>query len=101
MSFFRKKQEENILQKKIEKGDKDGFIELYDRYAPQIYRFIYLKTNSSHDSEDLTSEVFLKLWKNYWGLPPRNGGSPRNSLRNPRAFLYQIARNLVVDYYSK
>lgn len=91
MSFLQKNKEKNILPKR-EKEDEKAFIGLYDQYASQIYRFICLKTNSSHDSEDLTSEVFLRCWKT---------ANSVTSLLNPRAFLYQIARNLVIDYYRK
>jgi len=40
----------------------------------------------------LTSEVFLRCWKSV---------SSGSSLLNPRAVIYQIARNLVIDYYRK
>lgn len=99
MKFFQKRKKKNILPKR-EKGDEKAFIKLYDQYAPQIYRFIYLKTNSCEDSEDLASEVFLRLWK-HWGQPPKTGAAPSNAPNNPRALLYQIARNLVIDYYRK
>ncbi|MEK7627024.1 MAG: RNA polymerase sigma factor, partial [Patescibacteria group bacterium] len=41
-----------------------------------------------------------------WGLRPgppwRDGTQPQGILvRNPRAFLYQTARNLAIDYYRK
>lgn len=88
MKFF-KKSKKNL---KIKKGDDQAFVSLYDYYALPIYRFIYLRTNSSQDSEDLTSEVFLRFWRNL---------SDTEFVGNPRALLYQIARNLVVDFYRK
>jgi len=65
------------------------FIRLYDQYAVQIYRFIFLKTSSPQDAEDLTSEVFFRFWKN------------NQEADNARALLYRIANNLVVDFYRK
>jgi len=75
---------------------KREFIKLYDDFAPRIHRFINLKINSVHDSEDLTSETFFKFWQK----------SRENRLNNikieyPRAMLYRIAGNLVIDFYRK
>ena len=69
------------------------FVKFYDKYAPRIYRFVYLKVNSPQDSEDLTSEAFFKFW--------RNISEKNNKIDNPRALLYKIANNLVIDLYRK
>lgn len=91
MGFFQKRQEKSALRK-LKKGNQEAFIWFYDQFASPIYRFIYLKINSSQDSEDLTSETFFKFWQS-----ARNG----LQIRNPRALLYQIARNLVIDFYRQ
>ena len=75
---------------------KREFIKLYDDFASRIHRFINLKINSVRDSEDLTSETFFKFWQR----------SRENRLNNvkieyPRAMLYRIANNLVIDFYRK
>jgi len=72
---------------------KRQFVKFYDKYAPRIYRFVYLKVNSPQDSEDLTSEAFFKFW--------RNISEKNNKIDNPRALLYKIANNLVIDLYRK
>jgi RNA polymerase sigma-70 factor (ECF subfamily) len=72
---------------------KKEFVNLYDQYAPRIYRFVYLKVNSPQDSEDLTSEAFFKFWQS---LANKN-----EKIDNPRALLYRIANNLVTDFYRK
>lgn len=72
---------------------KEQFSQIYDQYIEKIYRFVYLKVNSQEIAEDLTSKVFLRGWEAY-----QNQG---DSIKNPRAFLYQIARNAVVDYYRE
>jgi RNA polymerase sigma-70 factor (ECF subfamily) len=74
------------------KRDADAFANLYDRYITAIYRFVYLKLPSREIAEDVTSETFLRFW---------NAILQNTEIRNVRAFLYQIARNLVVDYYRK
>ena len=63
----------------------------YDEYADQIYRFLYWQTGDALLAEDITSEVFYRAWKNketFLGY-------------NQRAWLYRVARNLIIDYYRK
>ena len=95
-----KKGQEKKLYNKIKKNGKNGdqdreaFIEAYDLYVDQIYRFIYFKVSSSDEAHDLTSAVFLKTW-NY---------IQTNSLKDVntlRALIYKIARTSVIDHYRK
>jgi len=67
------------------------FSKIYDHYIEKIYRFIFLKVSSSEIAEDLTSETFLRGWKTFEKEP--------DSIENHQAFLYQVARNLVADFY--
>ncbi len=71
---------------------KEKFSLIYDQYIEKIYRFVYLKVNSQPIAEDLTSKVFLKVWEAY---------SKGQDIKNWGAFLYQTARNTVVDYYRE
>jgi RNA polymerase sigma factor (sigma-70 family) len=73
----------------------DVFGRLYDVYVKPIFRFIYFKVSSREEAEDLTSETFLKAW-DYISRPGNE-----NKIRNLKAFFYQIAGNLVVDFYRK
>ncbi len=75
--------------------DKAAFGRLYDLYVKPIYRFVYLKVNSREEAEDLTSETFLKAW-DYISKPENS-----QKIRNARAFFYQVASNLVIDFYRK
>jgi len=68
------------------------YAKIYDRYVKKIYRFIFLKVNSPEVAEDLTSEVFLRGWESF-----KSG----EKIENIQAFLYQIARNLVTDFYRE
>jgi RNA polymerase sigma-70 factor (ECF subfamily) len=72
----------------------EEFSKVYDEYIEKIYRFIFLKVNSQEVAQDLSSETFLRTWEKF-----RDNGS--NPIENPKAFLYQTARNLVVDYYRE
>ena len=71
---------------------KDQFLDIYDRYASDLYRFCLLKVSRREVAEDLTQEVFMKYWQQV-----RQG----TEIGNDRALLYTIARNLVIDWYRK
>lgn len=64
---------------------------LYERYVGPIYRFCYVQLGSAPAAEDATSEVFLKALA---ALPGFRGGSAP-------AWLFQIARNVVIDSYRR
>lgn len=69
----------------------EQFTEIYNSHVEKIYRFCFLKISSSDDAKDLTSEVFVK----FIHYAKKND----REVENIRAFLYRIARNLVIDYY--
>ena len=70
------------------------FVRVYDRYVKKIYRFVYLKVSSQEIAEDITSEVFLRVWKRY-------RKQELDNIKDPGSFLYKTAKNLLVDYYRK
>ena len=74
------------------------FGKLYDKYVERIYRFIFLKVNSQEMAEDLTSETFLKGWE---AFNKPQFSNPGIQIKNPQAFLYKIAKNLIIDYYRQ
>jgi len=76
---------------------KEIFSEIYDQHIDKIYRFIFLKVNSQETAQDITSETFLRYWQS---LQNSEKKKPQE-IKNPQAFLYQIARNLVIDYYRQ
>lgn len=70
-------------------SQKKEFGKIYDKHVEEIYRFVYLKVSSRETAEDITSETFRKGWKRFKKSP----------MDNPRAYLYKVARNLVIDHY--
>jgi len=71
----------------------EKFSKIYDDYVEKIYRFVFLRVSSKELAQDLTSETFAKYWDNSRQNP--------DEIENPRAFLYKIAKNLVVDHYRE
>jgi RNA polymerase sigma-70 factor (ECF subfamily) len=69
----------------------ESFPDLYDQYVRKIFNFIYYKTHHKETAEDLTSQTFLKALKNLSQFNQKKG--------HFSTWLYQIARNQVIDFY--
>ena len=67
----------------------EEFTEIYLKYSDKIFRFLYWHLKDVHRAEDLTSEVFFKAFKNW----------KRFKEGYPQAWLFRIARNLLIDFY--
>lgn len=82
-------------QKLVEdaKCNSDAFGRLYDNYFPRVYAFVAAKINDRANSEDLVSEIFMKIMENIGKFEWR--GLPF------AAWIFRIARNVLNDYYSK
>jgi len=83
--------DEESLVRQARSGDSEAFGQLYDACLERVYRYIYFRVSEEETAEDLTSQVFLKAWENLDRY--KTGGSPFI------AWLYTIARNLVIDHY--
>lgn len=67
------------------------FMALYDQYSDSIFRFILFKVSNKETAWDLTQDCFLKTWQ--------HSMSDKKAITNTRAFLYTVARNLVIDHW--
>jgi RNA polymerase sigma-70 factor (ECF subfamily) len=85
--------DEASLIRRAKKGDPAAFAEIYDRYQPAIYRYIFYRVSDSTTAEDLTGEVFVRVVEKIDRFAYR--GRPLLS------WLYTIARNLVVDHHRQ
>ncbi len=74
------------------KGDKKALEILIARYLKQVYSFIYRLTGQAAEAEDITQEVFLKMWKHLKKF---------KSEHNFKTWLFTIARNTAIDYLRK
>lgn len=89
-SLYMLEGEDNLIRR-AKKGEAEPFGQLYDHYIAPIYRFVLVKVNNRAEAEDLTHDVFLSAWQNLKGY--KHKGFPFSS------WLYQIARNKVIDHY--
>jgi RNA polymerase sigma-70 factor (ECF subfamily) len=84
--------QEKYLLFKAKNKDPEAYSKVYDLYADRIYRFVFFKVSSREEAQDLTSEVFLKTWQYI---------TSGKDILNLNAYLYRVARNLVIDHYRK
>jgi RNA polymerase sigma-70 factor (ECF subfamily) len=82
--------EEQALAERA-KCDPAAFEELYERYLPKIYRFVYSRVRDAAAAEDVTSDVFMKALRSIHRY--HDTGSSFS------AWLYRIALYSVVDRY--
>ncbi len=67
------------------------FKDLYESYAPEVYRFAFWLTGERQEAEDVTSETFIRAWTHF------------DSIRTEtlRAYIFAIARNIYLGQLRK
>lgn len=75
-------------------GDERAFGQLFERHFDDLYRFFLYRTSQSDDAEDLAGQTFLRAWEYL------TSGQDK-AIRNFRAWLFRIGRNLLIDFYRK
>lgn len=83
----------DMLVGKAKGGDRAAVGKLYELFLDRIFRFVRFRVNSLEDAEDITQEVFMKMWRGLGNY--KADGAPFE------AWLYKIARNRVIDYYRQ
>ena len=48
---------------RVAKGDEPAFAELYDELAPTVYGIVMRVVRDPAQSEEVTQEVFVELWR--------------------------------------
>lgn len=69
-------------------GSRKAFAILYSRYLAGLSRYIFLFTGSAELAEEVVQDVFVSIWEHH---------SKLQEVAFFRAYLYQVARNLVID----
>lgn len=74
------------------KGDEKSFELLVSRYMNVIYRFVLTYVRSPQIAEDITQEVFLKVWRNAKKI---------DKSKNFKSWIYTIAKHTAFDFLKK
>lgn len=71
---------------------KDDFVAIYEAKSDAIFRYCYFRTSDREVAIDIVQETFIRLW---------TAMEASKEIQNHQAFLYTIARNLIIDFYRK
>lgn len=76
----------DVSKKKL----RDLFEKSYKDFSDAIFRYCYFHTSNREKALDLSHDTFVKTWEY---LSSEKG----KEIDNIRAFLYRVARNLIID----
>lgn len=80
------------ILRELPKGSIEAFEFLVNTYERRIYCFIYNIIHNTEESEDLTQDVFIKIYKNSYKYNPKFPIEP---------WLFKITYNAVINYIKK
>ena len=80
------------LVSKLSKGKVRAFDKLFQKYSGKLYSFVLSYTGSHQEAEDITQEVFFKVWQNRHNLNPDLSFN---------AYIIVIARNLILNLFKR
>ena len=83
---------ERAWVERIRAGDIQAFESLYRAYWQRLYAFAFRYVRSKEDAEDVTQEVFLRIWRG------REHWVPAGAVRN---YLYLSVRNAARDRMAR
>jgi len=81
----------SCIKKYKKNGDNFYFEKIYRHFFSKIYRYISLRILNKDIAEDLTSEVFIRVY--------RNLNKVNLNAITIKVWIYKIARNLIIDYF--
>ncbi|MGI8483272.1 MAG: RNA polymerase sigma factor [Thermomicrobiales bacterium] len=83
---------DDVLVQRAQAGDTHAFDTLYRRYIQEIHTFVASRVDGNTAmADDITSDVFTKVFRFL----------NRYTAHSFQAWLYQIARNAVIDHYRR
>ncbi|MBC8487987.1 MAG: RNA polymerase sigma factor [Bacteroidetes bacterium] len=80
------------LMIEVKNGDTDSLVPLFEKYNVKLYNFFLRVTHNKDTSEDLVQTVFSRI------LSYRHS---YNEIYTFKTWMYQMARNVHIDYYNK
>ncbi|MFN3301830.1 MAG: RNA polymerase sigma factor [Patescibacteria group bacterium] len=83
--------DENLIDQYL-KGDERALEILIKRYLKPIFSFIFRFVRDSQEAEDITQEVFVKVWRNLKRFDKK---------RKFKTWIFTIAKNSCLDWLKK
>ncbi len=63
---------------------------VYEKHANELFRFCYFRLSNKETAQDIVADAFVKFLQ-----------VEMDSIREPRAWLYRVCRNLIYDLRVK
>ncbi len=76
------------LMCRFQQGDESGYQRLMERYQDRILNYVFRMVSDRHMAEDLTQEVFVRIYINAGRYLPGSRFAP---------WIYRIASNLAIN----
>ena len=83
--------DEKSLLAALNKGDGKAFDNIYRKYCRSIYHFVRQNISHVEDADELTQDIFVKLWQN----------SRKVEIVSLKNYLFTLARGTIIDYIRK
>ena len=80
---------DQLLAEQVRQGNEQAFVHLIRRYERTLARLIHLRVGSGDHVQDVLQETLVHVWS----------GLRRDTPRDVRAWLLQVARNRCRDYF--
>ena len=74
------------------RGDEESLEILISRYLKPIYSFVYRHVGDAQEAEDITQQVFVKVWRNLKKFDQQKSFKP---------WIFAIAKNASIDSLKK
>ncbi|UYQ94815.1 RNA polymerase sigma-70 factor [Chitinophaga horti] len=79
---------ERTLFRRISRGEEKAFRQVYDLYFSRLSAFVFKLSKSTHITEEVIQDVFLRLWQSRAQLA---------DVEQPEAWIFTMARNRCTD----
>jgi RNA polymerase sigma-70 factor, ECF subfamily len=85
--------EDSVLVQRCRTGDAAAWEQIVRDYSRRIYNLAYRFTGNNESAEDLTQDVFVRVYRALGQYDPSQG--------NLSNWLMRLARNLIIDDYRR
>ena len=89
--------EANELIRRARRYEEAAWTRLYNLFADRVFRFIYYRIQDRPRAEDLTNEVFVRMFEGIESFRPRRG----DIVLLLTGWIFTIARNIIIDDYRQ
>jgi RNA polymerase sigma-70 factor (family 1) len=81
-------QDEELLMKDLREGSEHAFLKIYETYWYKVFLIAYKRLGKKDIAEELTQDLFLKLWEKRQTLKPQKISN----------YLFVSIKNSVIDH---